>query len=160
MPDLLTLCCAAAIFSLRAECPGGTNLACESRKVRRDSFPPTSGRQVLLVEDDPDLRETLRAVLEDSGVSVACAANGREALAYLREQEAPFLVLLDLMMPVMNGWEFRAEQMKDAELSRIPVAVLSADSRTAFKAESLGVERYLKKPIQLEELLSLVQSCR
>lgn len=129
------------------------------RKVRSDSFPPVAGRPVLLVEDDPDLRETLRAILEDSGVAVACAANGREALAYLREEEPPRLVLLDLMMPVMNGWEFRAEQMKDAKLSGIPVAVLSADSRTASKAESLGVDRYLKKPIQLEELLSLVQSC-
>ena len=64
------------------------------------------------------------------------------------------------MMPVMNGWEFRDAQLQDPELSRIPVVVLSADARTSVKAQSLGVEQYLRKPIQLEQLVGVVANYR
>jgi CheY-like chemotaxis protein len=84
------------------------------------------------------------------------AENGRIALEYLRGNEAPCVVLLDLMMPVMNGWEFRDAQLQDPELSAIPVVVLSADARTSFKAQSLGVAQYLRKPIQLDQLVGIV----
>ena len=88
------------------------------------------------------------------------AENGRIALDYLKAHSAPSVVLLDLMMPVMNGWEFRDAQLRDPELSRIPVIVLSADARTSVKARSLGVEQYLRKPIQLEQLVGVVANYR
>jgi len=111
---------------------------------------------ILLVEDDRDLRESICQALEQEGFRIASVENGREALEYLRANDAPCLVLLDLMMPVMNGWEFRDAQMGDPKLSEIPVVILSADARTATKAESLGVRRYLRKPIQLEQLVGVV----
>lgn len=118
--------------------------------------PPT----ILVVEDDADLRDSIAGILEQEGFLVIRAENGRVALDYLREHTAPRLVILDLMMPVMNGWEFRDTQMRDPELSEIPVAVLSADSRTNLKAKALGVESYLKKPVQLDQLLGLVANYR
>jgi CheY-like chemotaxis protein len=122
------------------------------------SFPvrPT----ILVVEDDADLRDSIAGILEQEGFLVVLAENGRVALDYLRDHKPPRLVLLDLMMPVMNGWEFRDTQMRDPELSEIPVAVLSADSRTRLKAEALGVDRYLKKPVELDQLLGLVAGYR
>src|SRR2546427_9433313 len=81
-------------------------------------------RPILLVEDDPDLRDAVRLVLEDAGYDVVCAGEGREALTRVRE--SPFsLVLLDLMLPVMDGFEFRVQQMQDPEIASIPVIVFS-----------------------------------
>ena len=124
--------------------------------------PTTSGPsarlypRVLIVEDDADLRESLSLILEEEGFEVIRAENGRIALDYLKGNRAPCVVLLDLMMPVMNGWEFRDAQLQDPELSGIPVVVLSADARTASKAQALGVEQYLRKPIQLDQLVGVV----
>src|SRR5262249_32819601 len=78
-------------------------------------------RRILVVDDDPDLAEVLDRVLEKSGYLVTWAKNGQEALRCLRDETDLDVVLLDLMMPVMNGWEFRAEQLKDPSLSKIPV---------------------------------------
>src|SRR2546427_10726049 len=75
-------------------------------------------RRILLVEDDPDLRDAVRLVLEDAGYDVVCAGEGREALTRVRE--SPFsLVLLDLMLPVMDGFEFRVQQMQDPAIAQI-----------------------------------------
>lgn len=119
---------------------------------------PEAGRQktILVVEDDADLREALCRVLEEEGYRAVGRANGREALDYLRGEPAPCLVLLDLLMPVMSGWEFREEQMKDPRLSAIPVIVLSAHVKADLFGKSLGVDNYLKKPLALDELLALV----
>src|SRR5215510_5543427 len=81
---------------------------------------------VLIVEDDADLREMMAQLLSLEGFQTAAVANGREALEYLQGGEAPHLILLDLMMPVMDGWEFRRQQQADPSLSRVPVIVLSA----------------------------------
>ncbi|HEY2512093.1 MAG TPA: response regulator [Polyangiaceae bacterium] len=106
---------------------------------------------VLLVEDDDDIRDAVAAVLEAEGYTVLTAANGEEALAIL-ERGQPCVVLLDLMMPVMNGWDFMEVVRKNKRLEALPVVVVSAYSEK--KAE--GVRRVLKKPLNVQQLLSAV----
>jgi CheY-like chemotaxis protein len=113
---------------------------------------------ILIVEDDFDIREALTQILEEEGYVVRGAANGREALDVANEGAAPKLILLDLMMPVMNGWQFRAEQLKDPKLASVPVLVISADPQVHPKAASLGVAGVLKKPIALDDLLQAVKA--
>src|SRR5262245_62354165 len=81
---------------------------------------------VLIVEDDADLRDMMAQLLSMQGFKAATVANGREALDYLRSGSRPDLILLDLMMPVMDGWEFRRQQVADPELAGVPVVILSA----------------------------------
>jgi CheY-like chemotaxis protein len=108
---------------------------------------------VLVVEDDPDIRATLCEALEDNGYSAAGAANGAEALEYLRTAaELPCLILLDLMMPVMDGQTFRTEQRADPKLANIPVVVISAYRDVERQANDLAAE-FLSKPVRLETLL-------
>ncbi len=106
---------------------------------------------VLLVEDDKDIRDAVSALLESEGYTVLTAGNGKEALQVL-EQGEPCVVLLDLMMPVMSGWDFMNEVKKDKRLEDIPVVVVSAYSER--KAE--GVRRVLKKPLDVPKLLAAV----
>src|ERR1043165_9927085 len=89
---------------------------------------PSSASQcpVLIVEDDEDLREMMAQLLTLEGYQAAAVANGREALEYLHDSEKPHVILLDLMMPVMDGWEFRRKQQADPSLAPVPVIVLSA----------------------------------
>jgi CheY-like chemotaxis protein len=116
------------------------------------------GRRVLVVEDDADLRGALAAVLEVEGYVVVEAAHGAQALEQLRAAASTFcMILLDLFMPTMNGWAFRAEQMKDPDLAAIPVVVVSADATAATKARALGVVDYMTKPIDFDRLLSVVE---
>ena len=112
-------------------------------------------KPVLIVEDDESAREALAAFLEAEGYPVREAANGQEALDRL-QQENVGLILLDLMMPVMDGWEFRAVQMRDPTLAGIPVMVITADASARSRANSLGVEGYMTKPIQFPQLLAFV----
>lgn len=108
---------------------------------------------VLVVEDDPDIRATLCEALEDNGYSPVGASNGVEALDYLRRpNERPCLILLDLMMPVMDGQAFRAEQRADATIAEIPVVVISAYRDLDKYAAELATE-CLAKPVRLETLL-------
>jgi CheY-like chemotaxis protein len=116
-----------------------------------------AARTVLVVDDDSEITAGLQKVLEDYGFIAIAAANGRDALAYLRREEPPCLVLLDLYMPVMSGAEFRAEQLKDERLAAIPVAILTGDSWVELRARELNVDRYLKKPVQIDQLLGLVE---
>jgi CheY-like chemotaxis protein len=116
--------------------------------------------RILLVEDDTDLREALSQILRDEGYEVEGAAHGREALDKLRGGQRPCVILLDLTMPVMNGWQFRAEQREDPALSRIPVIVISAGHDLPSQMSALGLEEYVRKPIRLETLLhSLARHC-
>ena len=116
---------------------------------------------VFIVEDDFDIREVLTEVLEDEGFSVSGAANGRDAIDLLKDGSRPRLILLDLMMPVMSGWQFVSEQRKEANLASIPVVVVSADGNLQHKAESLGASGCLRKPIEIDALLGLVRKyCR
>jgi two-component system, chemotaxis family, chemotaxis protein CheY len=108
---------------------------------------------VLVVDDDPSLLEVTSFVIESEGMAVKTAKNGEEALALLRAGRAPELVLLDLMMPVMNGWEFLEEIAKDPLLKVLPVVVLTA----AARPEVPGVAGVLCKPMDLKALLRVVE---
>ena len=112
---------------------------------------------VLVVDDDQDIRESLVEALEDEGFSVLVASNGSDALEKLRAAGAPpCVILLDLMMPVMDGWQFRDEQQRDQALARIPVVVLTADGNARQKAAKMQVDEGIPKPIRLDHLLSVV----
>jgi CheY-like chemotaxis protein len=113
---------------------------------------------VLVVDDDPDIRDALCFVIEGAGYEVRSADNGREALERMRTEARPAVVILDLMMPVMNGWQFRDEQSRDPALADVPVVVLTGDGRIAAKAATLGAQGYLKKPVELSALLATVAS--
>jgi CheY-like chemotaxis protein len=112
---------------------------------------------VLIVEDDATTRDAVTLVLESEGYLVNQAANGQEALDHLREDGRPRVILLDLMMPVKDGWQFRAEQREDPALSTIPVVVCSADGSVQQKAASLGAAGFLQKPLDYDELLRAVR---
>jgi CheY-like chemotaxis protein len=114
---------------------------------------------VMIVDDDRDVRESLAEILEDNGYPSIAASNGQEALDRLRSiPDRPCVILLDLMMPVMDGRQFRAEQRQDAALESIPVVIFSAQTNVEEASVDLGVSRCLKKPIELTLLLSAVRS--
>src|SRR4051794_37746057 len=100
-----------------------------------DTTPPN--KLVLLVEDNDATREAVSLILESDGYQVMTAANGRKALDRLRGGARPDLILLDLMMPVMDGWQFRAEQRRDQVLADIPVIVCSAAGDAQVRASDL-----------------------
>jgi CheY-like chemotaxis protein len=114
-------------------------------------------RSILLVEDDIDIRIDLADLLRTEGYEVETAANGQEALDWLRDhREEVGLILLDLMMPVMNGWDFRARQLEEPELTSIPVVLLSGAGDVARHALALKTAGYLIKPLRLDSLLRVV----
>jgi CheY-like chemotaxis protein len=109
---------------------------------------------ILLVEDNDDVREMMVLALQlGGGHTVWAAANGQQALAILDEGRRPSLILADLMMPIMNGWELRAALMKDPRLARIPVVVISAVSGEMAQVAAAG---YLPKPVDIDRLLDVV----
>jgi len=110
-----------------------------------------SGCRVLVVDDDPLVREALTVALSSQGFEVASAADGYGALELLRVQQ-PSVVLLDLEMPTMDGWRFRAEQVRDKRIASVPVVVLSGRGDAARQARALGVAGGLQKPFDLDEL--------
>lgn len=114
---------------------------------------------ILVIEDDIDILRAVVQVLEDEGHTVRAAENGRAALALLRAPDArlPCVILLDLMMPVMDGWAFRAEQLRDPTLAHIPVIVLTADGNAAEKAALMNGAGALRKPVELLTLLQAIQ---
>jgi CheY-like chemotaxis protein len=114
---------------------------------------------VLIVEDDPDSRNMLAALLGLHGYRTVTAANGLEALELAR-RERPVVILLDLMMPVMDGQTFRREQLSDATLAAIPVVVLSAHAQTAELSRELGVATHLLKPFDLDQLLRAITAAQ
>jgi two-component system cell cycle sensor histidine kinase/response regulator CckA len=113
-----------------------------------------SSRTLLVVEDDVDIREALDGLLSMEGFRVSGCSNGREALDWLRASPRPDLIVLDLMMPVMDGWQFRVAQKDDPELATIPVLALSADSTA--KAAAIDAEAYLKKPVDYDTLIDTI----
>jgi CheY-like chemotaxis protein len=114
---------------------------------------------VLIVEDDLDTREMLGRFLELEGYAVEAASNGRQALERLEEGARACVILLDLMMPVMDGWQFRREQVQNQALAGIPVIVVSAAGRD--RLQQINADAYLSKPVDLDELLQQIrQFCR
>ena len=111
---------------------------------------------LLLVEDSLDQREAMQAALEIEGYHVIAVPGGQEALDHLRGAASPCLILIDLMMPGKNGWQFRAEQLEDPWLAPIPVLAVSGDGRGREKALELGIPESFTKPIDWEALLAVV----
>ena len=111
---------------------------------------------ILVVEDHADLREMLAVLLESEGFSVQTATNGVEALARLSEAK-PALILLDLMMPVMTGDEFRERQLADPRYSDVPVICMTAAHDGAVRAERIHADEFFQKPIDFEALMSVVR---
>jgi len=122
-----------------------------SGQIRLSTPPP--GGPVMVVEDDQGIRESVCQILEDEGFPTVSACNGKEALVTLRNMmPLPRLILLDLMMPIMNGWEFYELISRDKSVSSIPVVVMSAQETDVYS----GSLRLLRKPLHLDQLLSTV----
>jgi CheY-like chemotaxis protein len=112
---------------------------------------------ILIVDDEPDIRWLISELLIDEGYTVAQAADGREALAYLQDATPlPCVIILDLMMPIMNGWDFLQVQQHNPRLASIPIVVVSA-ARTAINVNGLGVQEALDKPFDMDRLLATIQ---
>jgi CheY-like chemotaxis protein len=108
---------------------------------------------ILVVDDDPDVRDAIVELLEEVGYAVDAASDGLTALARLRAPAPPSLVLLDLMMPVMDGFEFRVQQLQDPRIAAIPVIVFSSGGDLGEKVARLRVDGCLTKPVDPEALL-------
>jgi CheY-like chemotaxis protein len=117
----------------------------------------TASRKLLLVEDDRDVRESMRDLLVDVGYEVVCAGEGRQALEQLSEGPLPDLILLDLMMVGMDGYQFLNEMRRDPEQAAVPVLVLTAQGPAHTSPEALGVAGVLRKPFEFERLLKAIE---
>ena len=113
-------------------------------------------KSILIVEDDDDVREALAAFLEGEGYTIVEARDGQEALRCLRSSTEFCLILLDLFMPVMNGWSFRREQLNDEKIAAIPVVVISADRNAPENAIDMGAVDAMVKPIHFDRLRTTV----
>jgi CheY-like chemotaxis protein len=116
----------------------------------------SKSRTVLVVDDDPGVGEALATLLSDEGYQVVTAHDGRAALSYLADHEAPCVILLDIMMPVMDGYAFRTEQCRHSALAAIPVVVLSAGAKNERVMEMCPTG-FLSKPIDVDALLTLLE---
>jgi CheY-like chemotaxis protein len=118
---------------------------------------PDALPSILVVDDDQDIREILAIVLQRQGCEVIVASDGAHALELLRNGSAcPAVILLDLRMPIMNGWQFREEQLRDPRLASIPVVVMTGDRSQAAREGLPGTAGFLAKPLELQELRALV----
>jgi CheY-like chemotaxis protein len=110
---------------------------------------------ILVIEDDKDIRDSISEVLDIEGYPIVSAGNGQEGLSYLNNPANPLpsVILLDLMMPVMNGMAFRSLQLKDPRLAAIPVIVMSADNRAVQKSEEMKSATCILKPLEIDDLL-------
>jgi CheY-like chemotaxis protein len=123
-------------------------------RASREGQPIMREAKILVVEDDDDIRDSLKELLEEEGYQVDTAANGEQALNRLRG-EAPQLILLDLMMPVMDGWEFQRQLRDSPSLSGVPIIVISASK---FSREPLNAAAFIPKPLDAGVLLETIES--
>ena len=114
-------------------------------------------KRILVVEDDQYIRDSLAELLQDEGYQVTIARDGQEGLDQLKFPTLPNLILLDLMMPVKDGFQFRAEQRVDPRLAQIPVVIFSADTGVNQPHEQFEGAAILKKPVDLDALLAMVK---
>ena len=112
-------------------------------------------KNILVIDDEPAIRQMMRDILELEGYHVSTAANGEEGISELKSIRSPCVVLLDLMMPVKNGWEFLDFQRNDPLLSKIPIVICSA---YAESAKSVCPSGFVPKPVQLDSLLKAVKA--
>jgi CheY-like chemotaxis protein len=111
---------------------------------------------VLVIEDDEDIRDALSDALSDAGYSVSTASDGFDALEWLRNNPAPCVILLDWMMPHCDGVQFRNAQINDPSLKAVPVVLLTADANVESKRAQMSADEFLRKPVQLRQLLDVV----
>lgn len=114
-------------------------------------------KRILVVEDDNSIRELLVELLQSEGYEVTSAVNGLEGLKSLESNKKPDLILIDLMMPVMDGYSFRSEQMKHPVWSKIPVVVMSAEANAKEKMKNFNITAFLSKPVELDTILKTVE---
>ena len=120
----------------------------------------TGRKKILVIEDDDSIRESTKDLLELEGYDVEVARNGEEGIQMLRGSGAlPHLILLDLMMPIKDGFQFRLEQKQDPMLTHIPVVIMTADGHAEEKTVKLGAADCLKKPADIEVILETVKRC-
>jgi CheY-like chemotaxis protein len=125
------------------------------------SLPELSCRSILVVDDDPDVRDAVASILVDEGYGVTGVSSGREALRHLQQHMRPSLILLDMMMPEMDGWLLRQELKKSPELASIPIVILSGHGDVRDAALALGAVDYLRKPLRIDSLLEIAERyCR
>ncbi len=120
-----------------------------------------SCRGILIIEDDPDVRSTLQEILEHEGFEVFTAANGEEGLARLQEEQSPCLILLDLMMPIMNGWEFLSTLKSQHQhyLTSVPIVIVSAIGDLSSVQNEYNCAT-MSKPVDLSGLIKIAeQAC-
>jgi CheY-like chemotaxis protein len=117
---------------------------------------PDTERPILIVDDQDDVREALEVLVRTEGFAARTACNGLEALREMRREPVPCVVLLDLHMPVMNGFGFRAEQERHPDLMAIPVVLYSSRHDIKAAANQLGIEAFLRAPFEIAEILILV----
>jgi DNA-binding response OmpR family regulator len=110
---------------------------------------------ILIVDDDPSIRDVVSDILEMSDYRVKTACNGAEALDDIRD-DRPAAVLLDLMMPVMNGWEFLRKYRCEEPVAQVPVVIMSAARDASVMACELGAQAFLSKPFEIETILAVV----
>ena len=134
----------------------GRKGASKTRETTMTDSP--SRRLILVVDDDPDIRDTLAESLVDAGFDVVGAANGVEALEYLRGERLPSLIFLDLMMPIMNGPDFRAQQLLDPRAAGVPVVVISAAADAPAIAHKLNARACITKPVSFETVLAMINA--
>jgi CheY-like chemotaxis protein len=116
-----------------------------------------TSRTILLIEDDRDICEIVELVLSEEGYETVSVPNGAEGLRLLRASTTrPFVIMLDLMLPVMDAWQFRSEQLRDAALAEIPVVIFSANPKVWRHADMLGAAAVIRKPPNLNEILDVV----
>lgn len=121
-------------------------------------LPPVAQPTILLVDDEDDVRTSLAELLTVQGYHVATAENGSAALGYLRKgPDKPFLILLDLEMPVLDGWQFLTLRCEDPALAEIPVVLISGQSAAPATAALLGLSGYIQKPIAIAKLIQLIE---
>ena len=116
----------------------------------------SSSTPILVVEDEANIRDAVCLALEDEGYQVDAAVNGSDALGRLQTNELPRLILLDLVMPVMDGWKFRRAQQQAPALADIPVVLVSGAADLSQQAVSLRAVGFLQKPFDFDKLLDLV----
>ncbi len=113
-------------------------------------------KKILVIEDDTAIRELLVELLNSEGYEVLSAVHGQEGIDFLKNGSLPDVILMDLMMPVMDGYAFRTEQLKNSKWSTIPTIVMSAEAQAREKLKPYHVNDFLSKPVELDTILSTI----
>jgi CheY-like chemotaxis protein len=115
--------------------------------------------KIHLIEDNPSLQQATKMALNEYGYEVITSNHGLEAIQTLNKMEVlPDLIILDLMMPLMNGFEFRKAQLADSRLAKIPVIILTANNSYLDFKEKLQAHEFLNKPVDIKDLISILEN--